>query len=117
MNANVRNVLIVLALAALVVLIPGGGHGATIAIQVVSLVFLASIGWVASILYRQHRMDLYALGDGKRFTLYAAAGVAAVTLTATQRLWSTPSGEVAWFILLGGAVYAAFAVVWSARKY
>ncbi len=117
MNKNVRNVVIVLALAALLVLVPGGGRGASVAIQAVSLAFLASIGWVASIMYRQHRLELYALGDAKRATLYVAAGVVALTLTATSRLFSTAGGEIAWFVLIGGAIYAAFAVVWSARKY
>jgi hypothetical protein len=116
-NKNVRNIAIVLVLAALVVLIPGGGKGANVAIQAVSLAFLASIGWVASLMYRQHRLELYALGDAKRAVLYIAAGVATLTLTATTRLFSTAGGEIAWLVLLGAAVYAGFAVVWSARKY
>jgi hypothetical protein len=116
-NKNFRNVLIVLALAALVGLIKGGTTGATFAIQAVSIVFLASIGWVASLMYRQHRVALYSLGDVKRGTLYVAVAVAALTLTATSRLWATAAGEIAWLVLMGGAVYAVFAVFWSARKY
>jgi hypothetical protein len=116
-NKNVRNVLIVFAIAALVVLIPGGGKGATVAIQAVSLAFLAAIGWVASIMYREHRSTLYSLGDARRATLYIAVGVAAVTLTATSRLWASPAGEIAWIALIAGAAYAVFQVIWSARKY
>jgi hypothetical protein len=114
---NVRNILIVLAIAALVVLVPGGGTGARVAIQAVSLIFLASLGWVASIMYRQHRATLYSLGDGRRAILYAALAVAALTLTATPRLWHTGAGTIAWFALLAGASYAVFTVVWSARQY
>jgi hypothetical protein len=116
-NKNVRNVLIVLGIAALVVLLPGGGKGANVAIQAVSLGFLAAIGWVAAIMYREHRATLYALGDARRATLYIAVGVAAVTLTATSRLWASPAGEIAWIALLAGAAYAVFQVIWSARKY
>ncbi len=116
-NKNVRNVVIVLVIAALVVLIPGGGKGANVAIQAVSLAFLASIAWVGSLLYRQHRLALYSLGDGRRAILYAAVGVAALTLTATHRMWSTAAGEIAWFVLMGGAVYAVVATVMAARKY
>ena len=86
MNKNVRNVLIVLALAALVVAVPGGGTGAAVAIQIVSLAFLGSLGWFASIMYRQHRAELYGLGDNRRAILYVALGVGALTLTATHRL-------------------------------
>jgi hypothetical protein len=116
-NKNVRNILIVAAIAALVVLIPGGGKGANVAIQAVSLAFLAAIGWVASLMYREHRTTLYALGDARRATLYIAVGVAALTLTATSRLWASPAGEIAWIALIAGAAYAVFQVVWSARKY
>ena len=117
MNANVRNVLIVLVIAALVALLPGGGTGATLAVEAVSLGFLAALAWIASVMYRQHRTELYALGDGRRAALYAAAAVATLTLTATPRLWHTSAGSVAWLVLVGACAYTAFAVLWSARKY
>ncbi|MDQ6744543.1 MAG: hypothetical protein M3Z27_00760 [Actinomycetota bacterium] len=114
---NLRNILIVAAIAALVVILPGGGTGASVAIQAVSLAFLVALGWVARIQYREHRSSLYALGDHRRAVLYAAAGVVTLTLTATNRLWQTLGGELAWFVLLIAAVYAAAAVVIAARRY
>jgi len=116
-NKNVRNVVIVLVAAALVALLPGGGTGARVAIQAVSLAFLGSIIWVGSRLYREHRVSLYALGDRRRAALYVAGGVVTLTLTATSRLWSTGTGEIAWFVLLAASAYTVFSVVWSARKY
>jgi hypothetical protein len=113
----VRNILIVAAIAALVVLIPGGGTGANVAIQAVSLAFLGTLAWVASIMYRQHRTAIYALGDGRRAIVYAAIAVAILTLTDTRRLWLTGAGSAVWLVLIAGAAYAIFAVVWSARKY
>ena len=106
-----------LVIAALVAVVPGGGRGATVALQAVSLAFLATLGWFASVSYRQHRATLYGLGDRRRAILYVAIGVAAVTLTGTTKLWSTPAGSVAWLLLMGGAIYAVFAIFWSARKY
>jgi hypothetical protein len=117
MSTNVRNVLIVLALAALVVLVPGGGTGASVAIQAVSLGFLASIAWFASIMYRQNRVSLDALGDTRRAVLYVAFGVATLTITATSRLWSSGAGIIVWIVLVGGAAYAAFAIIWAARQH
>lgn len=117
-NANVRNVLIVVVIAALVVLIPGGGTGASVAIQAVSLAFLASITWIASLMYRQHRVELYALGDRWRAALYVSLAVAAVTLTGTSRLWQTGvAGSIAWVVLLAGAAGGVLVVVRSARRY
>jgi len=116
-NANVRNLLIVLAIAALVALVPGGGTGANVALQAASVAFLAALAWFASILYRQHRLELDSLGDRRRAALYISLGVATVTLTATPRLWHTSAGSVAWLVLMGAAVYTVVAVVWSARRY
>jgi surface polysaccharide O-acyltransferase-like enzyme len=112
-----RNIVIILALAALVVLIPGGGTGASVALQAVYLVFLASLGWFAAVMYRQHRTTLYSLGDRRRLVLYVALGVAAVVLTGTSKLWESSGGSVAWLVLLGAAIYAVIAVVWTARRY
>jgi hypothetical protein len=117
MTQNLRNVAIVLVLAALVVLIPGGGAGASVAINAVGLAFLGTLGWFASIMYRQHRAELYALGDTRRATVYVAIGVIALTLTATQRMWRTGSGEIAWFVLIIAAAYSLVSVVIAARRY
>ncbi len=115
--AAVRNVAIVAVIAALVVLVPGGGPGASVASQAVYLAFLASLGWFAMIMYRQHRVALYSLGDRRRVILYLAAGVATLTFTGTHRLWATPAGSVAWLVLIAVSAYAIFAVVWSSRRY
>ncbi len=117
MGPNARNVLIVLLLAALVALVPGGGSGAQVALQAVLLVFLASIGWFASLMYRQHRVELFSLGDRRRAVLYASAALAALTLTATSRLWATSAGSILWLVLIAGSAYGLFAVLWAARKY
>jgi hypothetical protein len=116
-TAAVRNVLIILALAAVVAIAPGGGIGAHVVIETLSLLFLAALAWVGSIMYREHRGSLYLLGDRRRGLLYGAATVLAVTLTATSRLWATAAGSVAWLVLIGAAVYVGCAVIWAARRY
>jgi len=118
MNKVLLNIAIILALAAVIVYAPGGGTASQVIIQVVSLAFLVSIGWFASILYRQHRVSLYALGDRRRLGLYAAAAVATLTLTATSRLWNAGgAGVLAWLVLVGAAAYAIIAILWAARSY
>jgi len=118
LNTNARNVVIVLALAAIVGTLSGGVTAAHVAIQAVTLVFLGTLVWFAALMYRQNRTTLYSLGDGRRAILYVAVGVGTLTLTATSRMWNAGgAASVAWLLLLGGAAYAVFAVLWSARKY
>ena len=54
-TTTVRNVLIVLVLAAIVGTLSGGVTAANVAIQAVTLAFLGTLCWFASIMYRQHR--------------------------------------------------------------
>jgi hypothetical protein len=115
--STARNIAIILIIAALIVVIPGGGTGANVALQAASIAFLATVGWFASVMYRQHRVALYSLGDSRRAILYVAIGVATLTLSATPRLWATGGGSVAWLVLIGACAYALISVIWSARRY
>lgn len=117
MAKNLRNVAIVAGLAAVVVIVPGGGRGQGVATQIISVAFLAALAWVATLMYRQHRTSLYSLGDRRRGVLYGAAGAGTLTLTATSRLWQTLGGRLAWFVLVGAVIYALAAIFVSARRY
>jgi hypothetical protein len=112
-----RNIAIVLLLAALVDVVPGGGPAAQTLIQLISLAFLGAIAWVASRLYREHRVSLYALGDRRRAIVYAAAGVATLTFTASSRLLATGLGSIVWLLLLAACALAVFRVFRSASEY
>jgi hypothetical protein len=114
---NIRNVAIVLLLAAVVDVVPGGGPAATFLIQLISLAFLGAIAWVASRLYREHRTGLYSLGDRRRAVVYVAAGVATLTFTASSRLFHTGIGSLVWLLLLAACAFAVFRVFRSAREY
>ena len=112
-----RNIGIIVALATIKDVVPGGGDAATFIITLISLAFLGAIAWVASRLYREHRVAIYSLGDRNRAIVYIAVGVAAVTLTASGRLLNTSLGSVAWLLLLAVAVVAVIQVIRSSREY
>ena len=69
-----RNVAIVLALAALVAFLPGGGTTAAIVARVLSTLILVVLRAVRARFYREHRVDIDALGDRWRGLLYGAVG-------------------------------------------
>jgi hypothetical protein len=117
MSANARNLVIILVLAALVALVPGGGTTARVILTALSLLFLAALAWVGVVMYRQHRDTLELLGDRRRAALYGAIALLAFLLTARLRMWSSSAGSIAWLVLAAAAAYACFTVFWSSRRY
>jgi len=115
MLKHARNIGIILLIATAVDVIPGGGKAANTLLQAISLLFIATLGWFASIMYRQHRTTLYSLGDKRRAVLYASAGALLLVISALYRVQGV-SAVIA-LVVAGVAVYAIFAIIWSAREY
>ncbi|HWI08347.1 MAG TPA: hypothetical protein VNT54_12640 [Solirubrobacteraceae bacterium] len=112
-----RNVAIVVVLGLAVWLLPGGGDGAHFALKLLNAVFMILIAIGCGLLYRRFRGDIFVLGDRWRFALYAAIGVAVVTVAATSRLFDTGAGAVLWFGLVGAASYTLYLVWQHHRSY
>ena len=114
---NVRNVAIVLLVAAAVYALPGGGRAASIFESILFVAFGVAIGYLGLRMYREGRIALHGLGDRHRALLYGALGLAAVVVIGQKRLWQSGLGELVWFILVGLAVYALLAVWRHSRSY
>lgn len=117
MTTTVRNVLIILAAAAVVMLVPGGGNASDAILQALVIVMFGALSWLVVRLYRERRSDLYSLGDRDRAILYGSLGLGTITVVATDRMWDTGPGTLAWFALMGAAVYGAYHVYRAARAY
>jgi|GEM_PF-655831 len=113
-----RNIGIIVLLALVVWLAPGGGEGAQFVSQLLNAVFIVTMAVICGILYRQYRGEIFSLGDAWRFALYAAVGVAIVTVAASRRLFDLGGpGALAWFALIGGASYTLYLVWQRYRSY
>lgn len=118
MTQTVRNVLIVLALGAVVMLVPGGGNASDAILQTLTIVMFGALAFFAVRLYRERRSDLYGLGERNRAILYGSVGLATFLLVAASRMWDAGgAGVIAWFLLLGVAVYGVYYVFRVAREY
>ncbi|MDX6705318.1 MAG: hypothetical protein QOI48_1164 [Solirubrobacteraceae bacterium] len=112
-----RNIGIVVVLALVVWLAPGGGEGAAFIGQLLNAVFIITVALICGILYRQYRGEIFSLGDEWRFALYGAIGVAIVTIAASKKLFATGAGAVLWFALVGAASYTLYLVWQRYRSY
>jgi drug/metabolite transporter (DMT)-like permease len=113
-----RNIAIILALAAAVAFIPGGGTTAAVAGAVLSTLILVALVFFVARLYRDHRLDLEMLGDRWRGVLYGAVGVIVLAMAARERLQDQGSGgTIVWIVLLAGSAYAIYLVWRHYREY
>ena len=118
LKTNVRNVLVIVVLAAIVYAFGSTGDFAlNTLVTAIALAFFAGFAWVGSRLYREHRMELHGLGTRRRAIVYVALGVTALALTAIDRFTASGFGTVVWLVLLGCCIYALYAVWRSSREY
>jgi hypothetical protein len=112
-----RNIGIVAVVALAVAVVPGGGDTARLVLGVLSLGFLAAIGFLGYRLYMEHRFTLWSMTTRHRAMLYGGVAAGGATLIATSRLWETGFGTILWFILLGGSGLAVYQAWVESRRY
>jgi hypothetical protein len=117
MAKNLRNVGIVLLLAALVAFVPGGDALSRTLILAISLAFLAGIGFLAYRLYRDQQLMLAGLSDMRRAVLYGAVGLIALLIAGYQAFSGFGGGLLVWLALLLASAGAIFWVVREANSY
>jgi hypothetical protein len=110
-----RNIAIIVLLGLVVWLAPGGGEGAAFINQLLGAIFIVLMALGCGMLYRNFRGEIFSLGDAWRLALYAAVGIAIVTVAASRRLFETGAGAVLWFGLIGGASYTLY-LVWQRHR-
>ena len=114
---NARNVAILALVALGIVVLPGGGTAAAIVYSVLSAIFAAALAYFLARLYREHRAEIYSLGELERTMLYGALVVIVLTVAASSRLFSTGGGEALFFALLALSGGALALVYRSWREY
>ena len=111
---HIRNILIIVALALVVWLVPGGGTGSSTIYNVLTIILTAGLLFFGYRLYMEHRATIFGLGDNQRALLYGCVAVACVALLATNRMWNAGGlGALVWFALLSLAGWGIYRV-WRA---
>jgi hypothetical protein len=114
---TLRNVAIILALAAIVDFLPGGGAAADTVMAALTLIFLATIAWFVYRLYREQQLTLATLTDLQRAGLFGAVGGIALLVVAYDEFSSWTGGLLLWIALMAGCVAGIFLIWRSATTY
>jgi uncharacterized membrane protein len=110
-------VAIILALAAAVDFLPGGGAAADTMLTLLTLVFMAVIAWFVYRLYREQELTLATLTDARRAGLFGAVGGIALLVVAYDEFRSWTGGILLWIALVVGCVAGIFLIWRSATTY
>ena len=117
-GTHLRNIAIIIALALVVWLIPGGEAAGVTLSNVLMIVFVSGILFLFYRLYMENRETIFGLEERQRGILYAALALLAITLVATGRMWDAGGiGAVLWLALMGVAIYAVYGVWRAYRTY
>jgi Kef-type K+ transport system membrane component KefB len=116
-TAVLRNIAIILLLAAAVHFVPGGGDAAALVGALLSTAILASFVLLAARFYRERRMDIVGLGDRWRAVFYGSIAAIVLAMAARPRLIETGGGTLLWLAVVAGASFALYRVWRHYREY
>jgi hypothetical protein len=115
-RTHIRNILIIVALAAIVWLVPGGDAASVTIANLLSVLFVGGLLFLAYRLYMENRETIFGLEERQRGILYAAVALIAIALVATARMWDAGGlGAMVWLLMIATGIYAIYAV-WRAYR-
>jgi uncharacterized membrane protein (DUF2068 family) len=114
---TLRNVAIILALAAIVDFLPGGGAAAATVMAALTLIFLAAIALFVYRLYREQQLTLSTLTDPQKAGLFGAVGGIALLVVAYDEFSSWNGGVLLWIALIAACIAAIFLIWRKATTY
>ena len=114
---NIRNIAIILALAAAVDFLPGGGNAAAAVLTALSMAFFAAIAWLLFRVYNEQQLTLSTLTDARKAGLFGAVGGIALLTVAYDDFQSWEGGIVLWIALMAACIAAIFVIWRSATTY
>ena len=116
---HIRNALIVVGLALIVWLVPGGARAGDTISNILSIIFVGGLLFLGYRLYMENRETIFGLEEQQRGMLYAGLALIAITLVATRRMWEEGGGlgAVVWLALIAAGGYAVYGVWRAYREY
>ncbi len=114
MLQNVRNIAIILALAAAVDFLPGGGNAAAAVLTALTMIFFAAIAWLLYRVYNEQQLTISGLSDGRKAGLFGAVGAIALLVVAYDDFRSWQGGIVLWIALMAACLGAIF-LIWRSE--
>jgi hypothetical protein len=117
MRQTARNIAIILALAAAVDFLPGGGEAAATVLAALTMAFFAAISWLLYRVYNEQQLTLATLSDGRKAVLFGAVGGIALLIVGYDEFTSFSGGFLLWVALMAACVGGGVLVWRDATTY
>jgi hypothetical protein len=115
---HLRNIAIIVLLAVVVWLVPGGQEAGLTIGNLLSVIFVAGLLFLGYRLYMENRATIFGLEERQRGMLYAACALLVIALVGTRKMWDAGGlGALVWLALMGIAVWALYSVWRAYRTY
>ncbi len=111
-----RNLAIIMLLALVIAVLPGGGNLADAVLTALTMAILAGLAWMVYTFSRENQLTLATLSDGRRAILYGAVGLLALLIAGSDKLFSTGGGTLLWILLLALSIAAIWRVWMEANS-
>lgn len=112
-----RNAAIVMILALVLTVVPGGGNAADGLLVALTLVFLAAAGLIGARFWRETSMTRDVMTDRQRVGFYGGLGAIALMIAGADELLETGLGAAAWLLIVGGGVFLVYDAFRQANSY
>ena len=113
---HLRNAGIIVLLALIVWLVPGGGQAGVTVSNLLGIVFAGGLLFLAYRIYMERRDAIFGLDDRQRGILYGSLALGTIAIVGTRRMWDAGGGgAIVWLILVAIAAFGLYSV-WQAYK-
>jgi hypothetical protein len=112
---HLRNIGIIIGLALVVWLVPGGDTASVTISNLLSIVFIGGLLFFGYRMYMEHRESIFGLAERTRGILYAAIALGTITLVATSTMWD--AGGLGAMLWLAFMVLAIWGLLYAWRAY
>jgi hypothetical protein len=115
---HLRNAAIIVVLALIVWLVPGGGQAGVTVSNLLGIAFAGGLLFLAFRIYMERRETILGLEDRQRGTLYGSLALATIAIVGTRRMWDAGgAGAIVWLALIAIAGFGLYSVWQAYRTY
>ena len=114
---HLRNIAILIVLALIVWLVPGGDRASLTVSNLLGLVLAGGFVFLGYRFYMEHRTTILGLEDRQRGILYASFALLVIAIVGFNRMWQTGGGGLLWLALVALSCWGVYSVWRAWRAY